>query len=412
MKATEFTETSDLQRMRKLAREHRNDQALDRLFYTSQAIYEHDLEKVWAQQWLWAGHASQVPNAGDFFLFEFGTESVIVVRDTEHEIRAHLNVCRHRGSRVCLEQSGNARVFSCPYHAWTYSLNGGLRSGRQMGEGFDPGDYGLTPAKVRVFQGLIFVCLSDDPPPIDDALARLAPNTSPFGLDRLKIAHEASYPVPANWKLALENYVECYHCAPAHKEYSRSHSLKDPASMTEELIGAMRKKSLETGLPLDEVSETGENAECIGADVYNRRYPLYPGYLTGSRDGAALAPPLGDLTGHDGGATDIQIGPLNFFLAYSDHVVGYRFIPTDLQETDIQTVWMVREDAEEGRDYSLDELTWLWDVTTKDDERIIRINQQGVNSLRFRPGPLSQMEWGISDFYHSYLTMVRQNPTP
>ena len=412
MKATDFAESTDIQRMRMLACEHRNDHALDRLFYTSQAVYERDLEKVWAQSWLWAGHVSQVPKPGDFFLFEFGTESVIIVRDANEEIRAHLNVCRHRGSRVCLEQTGSARVFSCPYHAWTYNLDGGLRAGRQMGDGFDSGAYGLTAVNILIFQGLIFICLSEDPPSIEGALERLAPKTAPFGLANLKIAHQASYPVPANWKLALENYVECYHCAPAHKEYSRSHSLKDPASMTKELVGAMREKSLEAGLPIDEVSETGENAELIGADIYYRRYPLYPGYLTGSRDGAALAPLLGDLTGYDGGATDIQIGPLNYFLAYSDHIVGYRFIPAALQETDIQAVWMVREDAEEGRDYTLDELTWLWDVTTQDDERIIRHNQQGVNSLRFRPGPLSKMEWGISDFYHSYLTMVLQNPTP
>ena len=105
----------------------------------------------------------------------------------------------------------------------------------------------------------------------------------------------------------------------------------------------------------------------------------------------------------DGGTTDIQIGILNNFLAYSDHVVGYRFVPTSLQETNIEVVWFVRKDAEEGRDYNLDALTWLWHLTSQDDERIIRYNQEGVNSYHFKPGPLSEMEWGIRAFYKGYL---------
>jgi len=128
--------------------------------------------------------------------------------------------------------------------------------------------------------------------------------------------------------------------------------------------------------------------------------------LSGSRSGAPLAPPLGDLTGFDGGATDLQIGPLNNFLIYADHMVGYRFIPRGLQQTDIQTVWLVHEEAQPGRDYDPDDLTWLWHVTPLDDERIIRHNQQGVNSQFFQPGPLAEMEGSIRGFYESYLTMI------
>ncbi len=407
MRGSENLDNADIEQMHSLAKDHHNGHALERLFYTSQAIYERDLRRVWCENWLWAGHISQIPNTGDFFLFEFGTESIIVVRDRNEDIRAHLNVCRHRGSRVCLKPAGRARVFCCPYHAWTYDLEGGLRSSRMMDDGFDRKAHGLMPVNVLVFQGLIFVCLSDSPSPIDQSLERLAPMTAPFDLANLKIAHTACYPVPANWKLALENYLECYHCASAHKEFSRSHSLKEPASMTEELVGAMQTKSRLAGIPVETIEETGPSAEQIGTDIYYRRYPLFAGYVTGSRDGGALAPLLGNLTDYDGGATDIQIGPLNNFLAYSDHIIGYRFIPIGLQQTDIQTIWMVRNDAQEGRDYQIDELTWLWDVTTKDDERIIRHNQEGVNSIHFRPGPLSTMEFGISDFYHGYLAMVR-----
>ena len=380
--------------------------ALSGTFYTSPAIFDHDIKAFWNKNWIWVGHVSQIPEPGNFFRFDYASESIVVVRDRQGKIHAHLNVCRHRGSRICLEASGKTSVLSCPYHAWTYDLDGSLRTDRQMDGQFDRADYSLFSASLKVFQGLIFVCLYDQPPEIEPALQRLAPLTRPFGIEDLKVVRTASFPVPANWKLALENYLECYHCAPAHKEYSRSHSLKDPASMTDHLLSTLADNSRQAGLPADVLNETGPDAENLGSDIYYRRYPLYPGYKTGSRSGEPVAPLLGDITRYDGGATDVMIGPLNSFLAYADHIVGYRFIPRTLQETDIQVVWMVRGDAVEDRDYSIEELTWLWDVTSRDDERIIRYNQEGVNSTAFKPGPLSNMEWGIETFYHGYLRRI------
>jgi len=386
-----------------LAKAHVDGFALARAFYASPAVFEHDIREYWNKNWIWAGHVSQLAEPGRYFLFEYASESVIVLKDKRGQIRAHINVCRHRGSRVCLEPTGRAAVFSCPYHAWTYDLDGKLLSMREMGDDFDRDAHGLLPAQVKIYQGLIFVCLAPDAPPIDAALAELSALTQPFGLDDLKVAHAASYRVAANWKLALENYLECYHCAPAHREYSKSHSLKAPAAATADLTRELTAKSKRAGLPTVVLNQTGTDAAHLGCDVYYRRYPLYPGYSTGSKTGRPLAPLLGDLGEFDGGATDFMVGPLNNFLAYSDHVIGYRFVPVARQTTDLQVVWMVRDDAREGVDYQVDDLTWLWHVTTQDDERIIRHNQIGVNSFAFVPGPLSKMEWGIRGFYHGYL---------
>lgn len=375
--------------------------ALPRPFYTREDIYQHDIRAYWNESWLWVGHISQIAETGDFFLFDYGTESLIILRDGTNNVRAYLNVCRHRGSRVCVEKRGTARVFSCPYHAWTYDLNGALRGGREMGADFEPANYGLFEAHVRVFEGMIFVCTSNDPPEIDAGLETLRPLVAPFELSNLKVAQTASYPVPANWKLALENYMECYHCAPSHKEYSRSHSLKDPGSMTEALIGEMQDKSRAVGVPTEAINLPAEGE--AGMNFYYRRYPLYPDYQTGTKSGDPVAPLLGRLTGYDGGTTDLLIGILNNFLIYSDYVVGYRFVPRELQKTDIQIVWYVRGDAKEGNDFDLDTLIWLWHETSLDDERIIRVNQEGVNSHHFVPGPLSDMEWGMQSFYDNYL---------
>ena len=405
MKTVPAIATDDIDIMRQLVRDHQEGYALPRHFYTSEAVYDHDLKAFWNGSWIWVGHISQIPEPGNFFLFEYGPESVIVVRDRENEVRAHINVCRHRGSRVCLKDNGTARVFSCPYHAWTYELSGQLRAARDMKTDFDRSQYSLLAAHVHVFQGLIFISLADNPPPIDQGLELLAPLTAPFGIEALKVVHSASYPVSANWKLALENYLECYHCAPSHREYSRSHSLKDPREMAE-LVEPLKQRASEVGLPTDEIDLTGSDAPAHAADIHYRRYPLFPGYNTGSRSGEPVAPLLGQLSGFDGGATDLQIGPLNNFLIYSDYLVGYRFIPRKMQETDIQIVWMVNADAEEGKDYDVETLTWLWHVTSLDDERIIRHNQEGVNSHAFIPGPLAEMEFGITAFYHSYFGLI------
>ena len=382
--------------------------ALPRHFYTSPVVYDHDIRTVWNRNWIWVGHICQVSEPGDYFLFDYGPESIIIVRDRSGTLHAHINVCRHRGSRVCLEKSGSARNFICPYHAWTFDLEGKLRNGREMGEGFDPANYGLFPAQLKIFQGLIFICTASDAPPIDAALERLAPLSAPFDLENLTLAHEAHYPVPANWKLAFENYLECYHCAPSHKDYSRSHTLKDPDQVAA-FMPALHDRMRALGLPTEELDETGQSASAPGAEVYWRRYPLLAGYDTGSQTGAALAPPLGDLSGYDGGASDLGIGLLNYFLVYSDHLVGYRFVPRGVQETEIQIAWYVRSDAKANRDYVPEDLTWLWHVTSLDDERIIRHNQQGVNSQHFVPGPLSHMEQSLAGFYQTYFDVIQKD---
>ena len=393
---------------KELISKYQGSQSLPRQFYTSETVYKMDIQHYWNHSWIWVGHINQIPNVGDFFLFDYGYESVIIARDKNDTVNAFLNVCRHRGSRVCIEKSGNTRVFVCPYHAWTYELNGSLRAAREMEGNFNTAEYSLKKVNLRIFHGLIFICVADNPPNIDEGLLQLEPLVEPFEFENLKIVHSANYPVAANWKLALENYMECYHCAPAHLEYSRSHSLKDPSSANIELKNCLLKKSIDVGLSGEELQINLLESNNVEMDFYFSRYPLFQGYKTGSKSGEKLAPLLGRLKDFDGGTSDIQIGILNNFLSYSDHVIGYRFIPRSLQLTDIEVIWMVREDAEEGKDYNLEDVTWLWHCTSKDDERIIALNQKGVNSNHYVPGPLSNMEWGIKAFHAGYLKQLQE----
>ena len=227
-------------------------------FYTSEVIYNNDIRHYWNSSWIWVIHVS-APNTGDFFCLIMAQVSIIA-RDKQGEIGVFLNVCRHRGSRVCMEQRGNRRVFACPYHAWTYELNGDLRVAREMGQDFDPTEYSLLKAHVRIFEGMIFACTAKSPPDIEAGLEKLAPLVAPFDFNNLKIAF-CILPCARKLKLAVENYMECYHCAPSHKDYallSQYQGSGIPAHRTNE---AMKDRSRAVGLSTDEVSVISSDAE-------------------------------------------------------------------------------------------------------------------------------------------------------
>ncbi len=390
-----------------LLKKHRPGFALEQAFYTSREVFEQDLERVFFQSWLYAGHASQIPEPGTFLLFEMAGESVILVRDTDSKINALINVCRHRGSRVCTEAEGSTRSFVCPYHGWTYDLQGNLRAARYLPDNVDKSRYGLKHVHVRVIHGMIFINFSENPVSLRALESDLAECLKPYGLDRAKVAHRELYPIKANWKLMVENYIECYHCAPAHREYSKSHSRQAPDAKAAELRAAMMARAEAAGLSQKSIDRFGSRSSQSGEQYFYDRYPLYPGYKTGSEDGEPVAPLMGEIRDYDCGAADFQVGPVTYFLAYPDYTVVYRFLPQDLQETDCEVVWLVNESAVEGKDYDIERLTWLWRVTTEADKAIVDRNQQGVNSRYYEPGPYSQMERFVIQYIEWYLDRLR-----
>jgi Rieske 2Fe-2S family protein len=400
--------TVNPQEIRALAAQQREHFALDQAFYRDPDIYRRDIEEIFLKSWLYAGHQSEIPGVGDWFLFEFDEESVIIVRNKDDEINALLNVCRHRGSRVCVESSGCSKRLTCRYHGWTYDLEGQLKAAAQMGENFDKSGIGLKKIHVELLDGMIYVNFAEDPAPFSLIRDGLAECLEPYDLENTKVAHRASYPITSNWKLALENYTECYHCAPAHPEYSKGHSLAHPDSKTEHLWREVMARAGACGLSDKTVNQFYLESPEFGADYAFDRYPLIRNHLTGSKDGQPLAPLLGTIREYDGGATDLQVGPITFALMYCDHVVIYRFTPLTIDTADCDITWLVRADAVEGRDYDKEELIWLWDVTTHADKRIIEHNQQGVNSRYYVPGPLSEMEEYTWKFISWYLKLMQK----
>lgn len=374
------------------AQQERSGFALDSYFYRSHLTYQRELERIIYKSWLYAGHISQIPNPGDYFLFDLGEDSIIINRDASGEVHAMHNICRHRGARVCEDLRGNRTSFVCPYHGWVYNDDGSLKVARDMNllEGFNDADFGLKPVNYKVFEGLIFINCDIEAPDWSSELEKLSKPIQGYDLANAKIAESTLYKVDANWKLCLENYLECYHCATSHRAYAKSHSLKALACQAQPLNDAMMARAEEAtaveGIT-DEIVEYYSLAKQFGGCVCHSRYALYDGYVTGSEDGKPVAPLMGGFKGYDGGASDFHLGPLTFMLNYPDHCVLYRFIPRSLTQTDMQLVWFVRGDAEEGVDYSKKRVSWLWDHTTQEDEFIITRNSEGVNSHFFEPGP-------------------------
>ncbi|MDX1499733.1 MAG: aromatic ring-hydroxylating dioxygenase subunit alpha [Woeseiaceae bacterium] len=377
--------------------------SLDQRFYVEPEIFALELERILLADWLLAGHESELPQAGDYKVIEVAGESAIIVRGADGALRAFANVCRHRGSLVCLEASGSVRRFTCPYHGWMYDLEGRLVAARDMPADFEQGAHGLKSLSVETLGGLLLLSFAASPPAVSRARAEMAEPLGLFGFENLKVAAHRRYPIPANWKLAVENYAECYHCATAHPDYAKLHTLMLDDTKRERLQAGMRERMSACGMRDIYIDATfGKAGEGELAHGYSRT-ALFEGYRTGSRDGAPVAPLLGELTDYDGGASDFVIGPVSFLLAYSDHVVGYVFTPVDIGNSRCDVYWFVRGDAEAGRDYDVGELTWLWDVTTQADKEIIVNNWRGVRSRSYRPGPFSNMEYWEKCFVEWYL---------
>ena len=381
--------------------------SLQQKFYKDPGIYQQEMDRIFMKSWLYAGHVSQIKNVGEYFLYEMDTESVIIIREDKDTVNALMNVCRHRGSRVCLQASGTQKLLVCPYHGWTYERSGALRGANHTYPDFDKSGYALKTVNLKIFHGMIFINFDKDPISFDVIEKDLDECLIPYCLDKTKIAHKQSYPIKSNWKLAVENYCECYHCVPSHPEYAEAHGRSFPEEEMQGLLKQVMEKGEKIGLSNSSINYDWLDSGGVGIDRSYDRYPLLKGFVTGSRGGKPLAPLLGDIKGYDGGTADMHIGPITFYLAYCDHVVIYHFKPLTLDTAACEITWLVNERAEEGKDYSLKELIWLWDVTTIADKCIIENNQKGVNSRFYQPGPFTKMEEFEQGFVDWYIDLMK-----
>jgi len=402
----------DNTQIKSLIKSQKDNYSLDQEFYTNDDIFKIDLENIFFKQWVFVGHTSRIPNVGDYFLFEIGFESIIIIRDKKNIINAHYNVCRHRGSRICLENEGNKKLLVCPYHAWSYKLDGSIQSARLMNGNFNKNEWGLHRCNVKIYEGLIFINLSKEPISFEEFIEPNKPYIELHGIKDAKIACRKVYPTYGNWKLTLDNFHECYHCQPSHPEFCLVHdpeyilaygggSGTGPSSeQFSRRLAQWNERTKKLGYITGEYSERNFNNFSRGAE----RTPLSEGKLSETRNGyPACKKLMGKFKEHDQGYTSVGPSPFNSLLMCNDFATLFTFIPKSTLQTDVELMWLVHKDAEEGKDYNLLDMIWMWDKTTIADKRIIEDNQKGVLSSKYKPGPLSQMETGLETFKNWYL---------
>ncbi len=341
---------------------------LPQRYFVSPEVFAADLAAIFSTQWLCVGHQSQIADAGDYVVHQVIGESLIVIRDRKERIHGFFNVCRHRGTRLKEDACGHASAIQCPYHAWTYGLDGRLIGAPHMDDvsGFDKADYSLRPVNLELWEGFIFVNLATVPMPLEKWFAPLAGKFSQWNLPQLRSAKRIEYDVRANWKLIFENYSECYHCPGVHPTLSKIS-------------------------PYD----SAENDLCGG--------PFLGGFMKINR-GKSLTMSGNACASFVGEAESVSqqrvfyysIFPNMLLSMHPEYVMVHQLWPQSPERTLIVCDWFFHPKAaaatDPGYKYNPEDAIEFWDMTNKQDWHVCELSQQGIASRVYEPGPYSPRE--------------------
>jgi Rieske 2Fe-2S family protein len=353
---------------------------LDASWYTSPEIFARERERVFLREWLCVGREETVAKPGDFFTVERAGESLIVTRDNAGTVHAFFNVCRHRGTRVCERPSGHFQgAIQCPYHGWTYGLDGALNAARNMIDvpGFDRGEYPLKEAAVALWEGFIFVDLGTDIPQFEAVFAPLIGRFSRWNVSGLRTARSVAYDLACNWKLIFLNYSECYHCPLVHPQ-------------------------------LDKLSpsDSGRNDLTDG--------PFLGGYSEMRQHGSSLTmsgrssrPPIGSVSGVElDRVYYYTIFPSLLFSTHPDYVMVHYVRPIAPNRTQIVCAWLFDPVTMAQPDFDPSDVVDFWDLTNRQDWHVNELTQLGLSSRAHSPGPYSNAEGLLSAFDRHYLSVM------
>jgi glycine betaine catabolism A len=339
---------------------------LPRRYYVAPEIFAEEGEKIFAGRWLCVGREERIPNPGDYVLQQVGTESIIVLRDQAGAVRAYYNVCRHRGTRLCEAHTGRfSETIQCPYHAWTYSLDGRLIGAPSSAdiEGFTKSDYPLYRVAVERWEGFVFINLASQPEPFALAYEALIGRFDRFNLANLSVGKTTEYEVKANWKLLFQNYSECYHCGPVHPTLAK---LTPPTS--------------------------GEN-DLVTGPVTGGFMVINQGHQSLTMSGRSCGVMVGDLPDEDlNRVYYYAIFPNMLLSLHPDYVMFHTLWPEAPDRTRIFCSWLFHPDTLSNSAYDPEDGIAFWDMTNRQDWHICEQSQLGVQSRAYQPGPYSKRE--------------------
>ena len=335
-------------------------------YYTDETYFRREMERLFARMWVSAGRVEQVGRPGQYILREFLGESIIITSNAAGKINAFYNVCRHRGTKLCTEPSGAfAGSIQCPYHAWTYDLDGRLIGAPHMDEvpHFRKADYPLNTVHADVWDGHIFINLSPEPAPLMEQLASLPAKFTPWRMQDLRLGHRIVYDLKTNWKLIIQNYNECLHCPNLHPALNKlSHYL------------------------------SGEN-EPLQPTYMGGRMDLRPGVDTLTLDGKCSRDVLPGLSPEDVRRVYYYaIFPNMLLSLHPDYMLVHTLWPLAPDRTINVCEWHFhpKELARPGFDPK--DAVEFWDMTNRQDWLVCELSQAGISSRAYTPGPYSNRE--------------------
>jgi len=324
--------------------------ALPARFYTDPEVYRHELDAIFSATWQYACHVEKLRRPGDYLVCEIAGESLILIREDADTINAFYNVCAHRAARL-VSGEGCTRRLSCPYHAWTYNTRGELIAvpNAQNVSGFDIGDYRLRPCRVEQLHGLVFVNLDDAATPMAEQVPEFARDLVTYAAEmpQLTFVHRTEAVLEANWKVALENFSECYHCELIHKKLANS--------------------------VLDMNSYSIKVLECSQK------------HLSGSKAGDERAYAFEDQAASD--FVSWWLWPNFAFQSYPGgraHV--WYWTPLDVEHTHLAVDWYFP--SAEMADWEAELIHHHAQTTFREDQEIVASVQRGLNSRAYQSGPL------------------------
>jgi Rieske 2Fe-2S family protein len=354
--------------------------------YFSAEAFERDLAAIWQRNWIYVCRSSELAQPLSFRTFRLGSQEVLILRDELGALNAFHNTCRHRGAQLCGQAEGRlkARLITCPYHAWSYSLRGELvrAPSKLLAEGFDKGDYPLYPVALSEWRGFVFVNFDADPvgtpaTTFDPASATLAN----WPLEDLVAGHRLTRVMNCNWKVFWENFNECLHCPGVHKHLSQ-------------LVPIYGR-----GLMVREDDPEWERHADNDAPEFSGR--LRSGAETWSGDGRAHGPKFPTLTAADQAAGQVYAVhlPSMFAVGHVDYVRAVSLRPLGPEQTELTAEWLFAPDALTSESFDLANIVSFGTEVLEEDAAICEVNQRGLKSARHEHGVLMPEEYEIKRFH-------------
>lgn len=350
----------------------------DGQIYWDPEVLRTELDQFFYRNWLSVGRQEQIPGKGDFFTRQVGRESLLFVRGSDGEIRGFYNLCRHRGTRVALATEGKgAHSFICPYHAWSYDLNGRLIGALHMKgqEDFDRKEYGLHPVRVDTWGGFIWANLEPEGPDLRTALGPFFHRFERFPLADLRLGARKEYEVKANWKVLVENFSECYHCAPVHPSLNR---------LTPYLSGdndaSFRQKD--------------------GRSLFSGGFMQFAkDYQSMTRSGYTSRPLIPGITKEDARRVYYYVVfPNMFFSLHPDYLMIHRSWPVSPSHSRVENEFYFTPEAMAAPGFDPTDAADLWDEINRQDWTVCELAQEGMGSRAWKGGRYSDQEELVCDF--------------